>query len=256
MPADLRRRWGAARGVVRIAIVGAAALTIGGLGVGLTHSPLVAAREITVIGEVHLSRADILRLAGVHVGTNVFYLDAAAARAHLVANPWVVGATVTKHPPNSIEIVIREARPVGISAGAPPVLFAQDGSDLGPVPAGTKLPLIEATGEELTRAGTSVLASIQAPFLARIERVTVGADGGVMLTLRDGVLVTFGDASDPARKAEALRAVLAWAKSQPIGVVSIDVSSPAVPTARLRGATAATSVAPLPPPSRSATPSP
>jgi cell division protein FtsQ len=222
-------------------------------GVAITHTALFSAKTITVRGASHLSQADVLRLAGVQPGTNVFYLDTEAARRRLVANSWVASATVTRSLPSTVEITVEEVRPIGVTASAEsPMLLAQDGTVLGPAPAATRLPVIGTAGESSVRDGATVLGAMAKPFLAHVAAVDVAADGSITLTLRDGVSVTYGDAADPVRKARALRAVLAWARSQPIGVVSIDVSSPAVPTARLRGMTAATAIAPPPSPSGSA----
>jgi len=222
-----------------------------------THSPIFSARTITVHGASHLSEPAVLRLARVQLGTNVFYLDAAAARARLVADPWVASATVVRGLPSTVEIVIHEVRPVGVTASADaPMLLAQDGTILGPAPVGTRLPVIGTAQESSVQDGAAVLGAIPQPLLTRIGALAVAADGSITLTLRAGVRVTYGDASDAASKAEALRAVLAWARSQPIGVISINVSSPAVPTARLRGATIATAIAPPSPVSGSPSPSP
>jgi cell division protein FtsQ len=243
-----RGRWAAVTVLVVIVVLTG--------GVALTHTALFSAKTIRVRGASHLSQADVLRLAGVQPDTNVFYLDTEAARARLVANSWVASATVTRKLPSTVEITVEEVRPIGVTASADsPMLLGQDGTVLGPAPAATRLPVVGKAGESSVRDGATVLGAMAKPFLGRIAAVDVAADGTITLTLRDGVTVTFGDAGEAIRKARALRAVLAWARSQPIGVVSIDVSSPAVPTARLRGTTAATAIVPPPSPSSSVSPS-
>jgi cell division protein FtsQ len=220
--------------------------------VGATHTAIFAARTIIVKGESHLSEPAVLKLAGVHQGTNVFYLDSADVRARLIADPWIADATVVRRLPSTVSITIDEVRPVGVTASAEdPMLLAQDGTVLGRAPAGTRLPVVGTAGETRPSEATSALGAMPGSLLVRVRSVDLSVDGRITLTLRDGVTVTYGDAADADRKAQALRAVLTWARTQPIGVVSIDVSSPAVPTARLRGATAATAVAPPPSPSGS-----
>lgn len=255
----LRGRWGASSPRHRLLIPGILLLVLVGGAVLATHTPIFSARTITVRGASHLSETMVLHLAGVHPGTNVFYLDTDTARASLVADPWVSSATVIRSLPSTVEITVREVRPIGVTASAEtPLLLAQDGTLLGPAPDGTRLPVIGTAGERSVSGATAVLGAMPPPLLARVETVAVATDGSIALTLRDGVTVTFGDGSGAGRKVEALRAVLTWARSQPIGVLSIDVSSPAVPTARLRGTTAATAIAPPPPvpPSPSPTASP
>lgn len=255
--AGLLGRWGAYGWVRRSLVVGVAGGVLVGAAVLVSHSPIFSARTITVRGASHLSEPAVLRLAGVQPGTNVLYLDTGAARAGLVADPWVASATVVRRLPSTVEIIIHEVRPVGVTENADaPMLLAQDGTILGPAPAATRLPVIGTVGESSVRDGAVVLGVMPKPLLTRIGALAVAADGSITLTLRDGVLVTYGDARDSGSKAQALRAVLAWARSQPIGIISIDVSSPTVPTARLRGTTAATAIAPPSPVSGSPTPSP
>ena len=255
--AGLRRRWDSSGWVRRSLALGGAVGVLGAGSVLATHSPIFSARTITVHGASHLSEPAVLRLAHVQLGTNVFYLDTAKARARLVADPWVASAAVIRRLPSSVEIIIHEVRPVGVTASAGvSMLLAQDGTVLGPAPAGTRLPVIGAAGESSVQDGATVLGAMPRSLLARIRTLAVAADGSIALTLRDGVLVTYGDARDAVSKAQALRAVLAWASGQPIGVISIDVSSPAVPTARLRGTTVATAIAPTTPVSGSPRPSP
>lgn len=253
----LRGWWRTCSRAMRLLLLGVLLAGVVGGAVLATHTPLFAARTIRVHGATHLSESAVLRLAGVHPGTNVFYLDTAAVRVKLVADPWVASATVVRSLPSTVNITVQEVRPIGVTASADaPMLLAQDGTVLGPAPAGARLPVIGTAGGRSVGGVASVLGVMPSPLLARIGTVAVAVDGNISLTLRDGVIVTFGDALDADRKARALRAVLAWARSQPIGVVSIDVSSPAVPTARLRGTTAATAIAPPTPSTGSPTPSP
>jgi cell division protein FtsQ len=231
--------------VQRLVLIAVVVAALAGGGVGVTHTAIFAARTITVKGESHLSEPAVLKLAGVHPGTNVFYLDAGAVRARLIADPWVADATVVRSLPSTVLITIDEVRPVGITASAQdPMLLAQDGTVLGPAPANTRLPVVGTAGDSRASGATTALGAMPTALLVRVRSVTVAVGGRITLTLRDGVIVTYGDAGEADRKAQALRAVITWARNQPIGVISIDVSSPAVPTARLRGATAATAVAP------------
>ena len=262
MRSDLRPwlsgRWGAYSRVSQAAVIGIIVAMLVGVAVLSTHSAIFAARTITVRGAAHLSETDILRRSGVHPGTNVFYLDTAAAEDRLVADPWVASATVVRSLPSTVLITIHEVRPVGVTANAQaPMLLAQDGTILGSPPPGTRLPVVGMAGEASVRDVAAALGAMAPSLLARVATAAVAADGSITLTLRGGVSVTYGDARDAYRKAQALRSVLTWARNQPISVESIDVSSPGVPTARLRGTTSATAIAPPSlTPSPSATPSP
>ncbi len=82
-----------------------------------------------------------------------------------------------------------------------------------------------------------------APALrARVETVFVGADGNVALIVDAAIDVRYGVADSPSEKAQALRAILEYADREGRGLVSIDVSAPAAPTARFVGSSAPESV--------------
>ena len=251
-------RWGSCGRASQAGVIGIVMAMLVGVAVLSTHSAIFSARTITVRGASHLSEAEILVRSGIHPGTNVFYLDTAAARDRLVADPWVASASVARSLPSTVVITIHEVRPVGVTANAQaPMLLAQDGTTLGSPPPGTRLPVVGTAGDGSIRDVTEALGAMTPSLLARVATAAVAADGSITLALRDGVSVSYGDGGDAYRKAQALRSVLTWAANQPIGVESIDVSSPGVPTARLRGTTSATAIAP-PSPTRSpsSTPSP
>jgi hypothetical protein len=55
-------------------------------------------------------------------------------------------------------------------------------------------------------------------------------DGGALvLTLRDGVRVAYGDGTQAEEKADALRAVLGWASRNGITPQYVDVTAPSSP---------------------------
>ena len=64
--------------------------------------------EIALTGEHQLSREQILALAGITGRSSLLFLDAAHARARLLANPWIAEATVLKLYPDRLRIGIKE----------------------------------------------------------------------------------------------------------------------------------------------------
>jgi cell division protein FtsQ len=65
-------------------------------------------RSVAIAGHKHLSRDEVLAIAGVNGRTSLLFLDAAAARAKLKANPWIGDATVQKLFPDQLTITVRE----------------------------------------------------------------------------------------------------------------------------------------------------
>ena len=64
--------------------------------------------EVSLSGEKEVSREEILTTAGVTGRASLLFLDADAARARLMANPWIADAAVLKLYPDRLQISITE----------------------------------------------------------------------------------------------------------------------------------------------------
>ncbi len=65
---------------------------------------------VSLSGEKEISREEILTIAGVTGRASLLFLDADAARARLMANPWIADAAVLKLYPDRLQITIKERR--------------------------------------------------------------------------------------------------------------------------------------------------
>ena len=63
---------------------------------------------VALSGEKEISREEILTIAGVTGRASLLFLDADAARARLMANPWIADAAVLKLYPDRLQITIKE----------------------------------------------------------------------------------------------------------------------------------------------------
>jgi cell division protein FtsQ len=63
---------------------------------------------VSLSGEKEISREEILAIAGVTGRASLLFLDADAARARLMANPWIADAAVLKLYPDRLQITIKE----------------------------------------------------------------------------------------------------------------------------------------------------
>lgn len=232
------------RVIVSITVVAA----LGAGGFTLTRSSLFDAKTIRILGATHVSRAEILSLAGLSRSTNVVYLDAAAAERAIEADPWVRAASVEKSYPSTIDIRIAERRPVGetLTLGGASELVAGDGTVLGPTEASTALPAIEAEpgAPALTdvqiRDGARILGALPLDLRTSAAAVTIREDGYASLTMRSGLPVELGPPVDLAAKAQALQAVLSWARARGEAMTYLDLSVATAPTAKLVGGSIAT----------------
>jgi cell division protein FtsQ len=199
------------------------------------RSPVFAARDITVEGARRLSPARVLRIAGIEAGANVVTFDAGAARRRLEADPWVASATVTTGLPDTIAVRITERVPVGaIETHEGWAVVAADGVVVASPADEPNLPTITAVvpGPDVATLGARLLGAMDPELRSSVRTLTIGVDGLVRLVLKDGVSVAYGDAGEGVEKAQALAAVVAWAREERAHVQEIDVSVPGAATAR------------------------
>lgn len=218
-------------------VVAGAALVLALGGLALTRTGLFHVRSVDVGGNAHLSRAEVVRLAGVTTRSNAIWLDEDAARARLEQDPWVARAEVEVSLPWTVRVTILERTPVAtMDRGAGPLLVAGDGTVLGAAVRTSGLPSIVtppswvAGVEQVDLQGAArALGSLEPAILERVHRVEVDPVQGLSLVLKDGVRVSFGSARLLDQKARALGDVLAWAEQMGERVRSIDVTAPTAP---------------------------
>ncbi|MGZ8389238.1 MAG: cell division protein FtsQ/DivIB [Rhodoplanes sp.] len=63
---------------------------------------------VAIVGHKHLSREEILAIAGIGGRISLLFLDAAETRARLKSNPWVGDATVQKLFPDRLAVTVTE----------------------------------------------------------------------------------------------------------------------------------------------------
>jgi cell division septal protein FtsQ len=181
-------------------------------------------------------------------------------------------ATVIADLPTTVRIEVVERLPVArATTPAGRSLVAEDGTVLGRAPVATAYPEIlaaesftvagdapaggsavavagehseeesieaEPVDQEVLRAGAKVAGALTTALRTQVETIEVSTDGTVTLDLASGVPVTFGRANELDAKSQALTAILSYARGQPTPLASIDVSTPAAPTARFVGVAA------------------
>ena len=110
--------------------------------------------SVAINGRKQLSQDEVLAVGGINGRTSLLFLDAAAVRDRLKANPWIAEATVLKFYPGAlqIDIVERSAFALWQQDGRLSVI-AEDGAVLEPYVSGRflTLPLVVGKGAE-TRA--------------------------------------------------------------------------------------------------------
>jgi len=225
------------RSVVKIgALVALPVLLLAGFAVA-TYTPLFHVRDIRVEGATTLSREQVIGLAGIGPGSNVFHLDTDAVESALTADPWIAAATVERHLPGTVVIHVLERAPIArASLASSTTAIAGDGMILPGAPT-AGLPEIRASVGELTapvRTSAAEALDAMTPMLrARVFAVVADPEGSLVMDLAGGLTVRYGTAGDEAAKAAALRSVLSWAAGQGVVLNDVDLSVPQAPSATL-----------------------
>jgi cell division protein FtsQ len=220
----------------------------------LRDSTLVAVEDVKVTG---LTTKDAPRvraalISAAHTMTTLHVEQSELERA-IVAYPVVRDLRVRADFPNGLEIHVVEHRPAALVGGLP---VAGDGTILRGLPVEGSLPEIEARGrmdgDRLTNPVTlhaaRVAGAAPGPLRARLERIDMRAQDGIVVELRDGPELIFGDATHVRAKWIAATRVLADPEAE--GASYIDVRLPGRPAA---GGVAAETVAPVAPASTAPT---
>lgn len=223
--------------------VGAAALTLVGLGLGVwgvVNSPIFGVDRIRVEGAREMSADEVRALAAVEPGTNLLRLSLDEVAAAMERSPWIRQAAADRSLPTTLVLRIAERRAVGwVEDPAGLAVVADDGTvvdraESAPrnLPGLGAAPELLEPGERLGGVVTlRVAASMGEGLLATVASVAQ-VDGELVLALRDGGDVRYGGADHLMEKNLALAEMLAWAGEREVGVEYIDVRIPSAPALR------------------------
>ncbi|MGC9219762.1 MAG: cell division protein FtsQ/DivIB [Solirubrobacteraceae bacterium] len=229
------------RRATRVLIAVVSAGLLGWLGwLWFQNSAFVRVRHVTVVG---LSGPDVVRirsqLTSAALAMTTLNMSAARLKAAVAAYPVVQAVSLQAHGAHSLTIRVVEQVPVAqIEEGGKTELVDASEQVLARSPlAHSSLPrlllraappasVISAPG---ARAAVAVLAAAPYRLLAHIQSATWSALHGVILQLRGGPQIYFGETAELALKWNAAVAVLQNATSQ--GAAYIDVSDPRRPAA-------------------------
>jgi cell division septal protein FtsQ len=245
-----RPRLALSRRAVRLAILGfaAAALILTGGWLVLRDSSLVSVEHVTITGETG-SDAGAIRLALESAALKMTTLDVQTGRLRAAVSrfPEVKGLRVSTDFPHRIVIHVIELLPVAlVKSFGREVPVTGDGTLLPSVSTRTSLPVITLaeppSGGHLQGAwalgAARLLAAAPPRLLPRLAGAMAVAGHGLVVQIRSGPSIYFGDATHPKAKWSAVVAVLANPSSA--GATYIDVTDPARPVAGSASPTSAT----------------
>jgi cell division protein FtsQ len=221
----------------------------------LRDSSLVAVEQVKVTG---LTTKDAPRVraalaSAAHTMTTL-HVDQANLERAITAYPVVRALEVRPDFPHGLEIHVVEHRPAALVGGLP---VAGDGTILRGLPVEGRLPEIDARGkldgdrlsDPATLHAARVAGGAPAPLRGRLERIDGRAQLGIVVELRDGPELIFGDATH--LRAKWIAAVRILADPEAAGASYIDVRLPGRPAA---GGLPAETLAPVAPAGSDAAP--
>lgn len=229
-------------------VLGALVLLAAAYQFWLRDSSLVAVEDVTVTG---LTTKDAPRVraalaSAAHTMTTLHVQQEELEQA-IAAYPVVRTLEVSADFPHGLEIHVVEHRPAALVGGLP---VAGDGTILRGLPVEGNLPKIDVRGElqgdrlkdPAALHAARVAGGAPAALRPRMERIDVRSQDGIVVELREGPEIIFGDARHIHAKWVAATRVLADPEAE--GATYIDVRLPGRPAA---GGLPASTLAPVAP---------
>lgn len=205
----------------------------------LRDSSLVAVKQVSVTGlsgqTAEDARAALERAAK---GSTTLHVDREGIERAAEAFPAIRSVVITPDFPNALTIQVREHRAVAVLVlGARKIAVAGDGSILPGLAGKVPLPAIEIEGALPARQvgpgpaldAVRVAGGAPAVITDRLEKVERESRRGVVVHVKDGPELVFGDASRVAAKWAAAIRVLA--DREAAGAEYVDVRIPERPAA-------------------------
>ena len=177
-------------------------------------SPLLAVKEIEVVGANRVSASSILKDLNSLKGKPLPQITSEELASKLSKYQLIDSVSAVALPPSKLRVVVVERTAIAIvRINGNDYLYDAAGVQLGRAGASDRLPTIEQAGNPATSKtfdqAISVLLSIPIDLLPRVNTVVALSKDNVVLHLRTyGQKVLWGDSSDPGLKAKVLSALM------------------------------------------------
>lgn len=138
-------------------------------------TPRFAVSEIVVSGGSHRKEEEIVAVSGIVKGKNVFSTDLDAARAQLMADPWIKEARLERRLPGTVGIFVEERKAAGIVAAGDTYLVSSEGEIWKRLEPGdpTDLPIVTGLSVQMVaedRKGAEAVVKRALELAAEYER--------------------------------------------------------------------------------------
>jgi cell division protein FtsQ len=202
-----------------------------GLGLLLYFTPIMAARDIVVVGIGAVTQDEVVAAAAVQPGVPLLQVDTDAVAERVAAIRRVASARVQRQYPSTLRVTVIERVPVVVKDYPDgPHLFDKDGVDFATAPPPGGVPYLDADNpgpsDAPTKAALQVMTALRPEVAGQVGRIAAPSVAAITLTLTDGRVVVWGTTDRTEEKALKLGALL----TQP--GQTYDVSSPDLPTVK------------------------
>lgn len=206
----------------------------------VVRSPLLDVDRISVTGADHTGVDAVRAASGIRRHMPMIDVDTGAARANLLALPWVADVSVTRHWPATVEVRIRERVAVAIEPAGQGGFALLDvtgrvlGVEAAPPGGLPQLAGLPPAGAPGTSGGPEsapalgVASSLPASLRPRVVTVVVVEGGAVDLRLADAGVVHLGPPDQ--LQAKLLAALTVLEQVDLTDVCTIDVRVPTAPS--------------------------
>jgi cell division protein FtsQ len=196
--------------------------------------------SVALSGNVHVSREEVLAIAGVTGTTSLLFLDVTAVRERLRTNPWIADATVLKLYPGELQVSVSERQAFALWQRDRRVsVIAADGTILEPyvAPGLLRLPLVVGHGAESHAKAFLALLERYPEIREQVRASILVGERRWNLRLRNGLDIRLPEA-DTAGALDRLVALERDSKLTTRDITAIDLRLPDKVTVRLSPAAA------------------
>jgi cell division protein FtsQ len=230
--AKLRPRVAFGRRVFLASVVSVGLLVV--LVIVAVVSPLLAVREIEIVGSNRVSASAILKDLNYLKGKPLPQITSEELATKLAKYELIDSVSAVALPPSKLRVVVVERSAIAIvSINNVSYLYDAAGVQLGRAGTKDRLPVIQNAGNPATsesfKSAVAVLLSLPVDLLPKVFSVSAASKDNVVLALRSyNQQIFWGDASDPALKAKVLGALMKHYATH--YRATFDVSSPSQPS--------------------------
>lgn len=216
-------------------------MILGSISWRIYNSPLFELREIRVVGNRMVKKGNILKRAAIEPGMSLIKVSAREVKERVEAEPWIREIKVVKEYPDRLKLVVSERKPLAtLRTGSGIFIVDKDGyiwknnRAIGRLPEVRDLPAPKIKiGERLEvrelRNALLCLNSMDASTYSLIVSLSAPSVENLTLQLTNGVLVSYGEASETVKKNYVLGLILSQARLKGEKLARIDLRVPSHP---------------------------